>query len=246
MAVDSSGPVTAGTRQRVKRSILWLVDRTGFNGRLYGIWRKAMQAADMNDCIVHVVNLEKSMHMQLLQSYMTRKAPTWKPELALDIIMEIERLTELHRPHAVVLSSPESLAITAVPVESATLGKLRGSIYWRGEGTIVSPEIPHLVMLPMTAWVTLVSEKEIRGAELQVRNQIDDLDLTDEADGDPISVNLMSDDDIDEDDGFFRYEPVLSPVGRFSITADLGKLNRVLRYGRKSPGLIRPFHLHWR
>lgn len=229
----SFGPETQSTKQGRRRRVLWFVDRAGFNGRLYGLWRNAMKAATLNDVIVQVVNLEKHLHKQLIQPYGNRKAPTWIPEYELEIETAITELIRTHDPHAVVLSAPETLGITGVPVESATLNALRGSVYWRDE-------LPHIVILPMSAWVTMVSEKEIQGANDQVHSYLD-REETELYDGDSTGSE-----DEDDDPVFFRYEPILSPVGRFAITADLGKLNRLLKWGRAAPGLKQPFHLEWR
>jgi hypothetical protein len=48
-----------------------------------------------------------------------------------------------------------------------------------------------------------------------------------------------------EMDQFF-YEPVLSPVGRFVLTADTMKLFRLLRDGKNAAGPSRPITLRWR
>jgi hypothetical protein len=48
-----------------------------------------------------------------------------------------------------------------------------------------------------------------------------------------------------EIDQFF-YEPVLSPVGRFVLTADTQKLFRLLRDGKNASGPSRPIEVNWR
>jgi hypothetical protein len=51
-----------------------------------------------------------------------------------------------------------------------------------------------------------------------------------------------SDGDVDQ----FFYEPVLSPVGRFVLTADTQKLFRILRDGKNAGGPSVPIQIHWR
>lgn len=56
-----------------------------------------------------------------------------------------------------------------------------------------------------------------------------------------VSAGLDDDEEVDR----FFYEPVLSPVGRYVITADLMKLRRVLRDGKLSSGPAEPLILKW-
>lgn len=55
----------------------------------------------------------------------------------------------------------------------------------------------------------------------------------------------MTDPEDAEMDQFF-YEPVLSPVGRFVLTADTQKLFRILRDGKHAAGPARPIEVEWR
>lgn len=61
-------------------------------------------------------------------------------------------------------------------------------------------------------------------------------ELTEDGEGEPEPG------DVDQ----FFYEPVLSPVGRFVLTADTLKLFRIVRDGKNAAGPAKPIELHWR
>jgi hypothetical protein len=82
----------------------------------------------------------------------------------------------------------------------------------------------------------------VGGPESGLRDDPEDDDGNDE-DG------VSSDDSPGTDDGDvdqFFYEPVLSPVGRFVLTADTQKLFRILRDGKNAGGPSRPIEVNWR
>ena len=145
--------------------ILWFVDRFGLPGQYHRIWVRLLRDNYIPIQEVQVVSLHKLMApKQLLTSYMTRKAPTWVPDLGPEITARINAIVAHLKPRAVVLAAPESLACLGLAPEHATLHSLRGSVYWRSG-------VPHLVMLPMSAWNSLVSQKEIGAANYGFENQ---------------------------------------------------------------------------
>jgi hypothetical protein len=81
-----------------------------------------------------------------------------------------------------------------------------------------------------------------------------DVSGSDESSGDSDFVpddskGLVDNTEIDRDDpeiDQFFYEPVLSPVGRFVLTADVQKLFRILRDGKEASGPARPIKVDWR
>lgn len=138
--------------------ILWFEDRFGTPGSYLRIWIRALVTAGIEPRSVHRVSLHKLMYpQQLLTTFMSRKAPTWKPELQLRITEIINEQVQQHKPQAVVLAAPESLACLGVHPEHATLHTLRGSVYKR-------MGIPFIVTLPISAWMSMVTQKDIGAA----------------------------------------------------------------------------------
>ncbi len=144
--------------------ILWFLDRFGLPGSYMRIWANNMARQGFNVNQVRLVSLHKVLNRQLLTKYGTRKAPTWIPSETHSITNMIDGLIGQHKPRAVVLAAPEALACLGLHAEFATLHNLRGSVY-RRHG------LPHLVMLPMSAWNSLVSQKEIGAANYGYENQ---------------------------------------------------------------------------
>lgn len=324
--------------------ILWFVDRFGLPGKYYTVWLILLQQSGIDPKHVRTLSLHQHLRRQLLTKYAARKAPTWIPETGPLILETIDKAVESFKPEAVVLASPESLACLGLNPEFATLHNLRGSVYWRSD-------VPHIVTLPMSAWHSLVSQREIGAANygyespedlsshtltmradksgifgvgggdaggqevhadlpdqlggdasgittprtgtgalasgdveqgLAVRGKSgpeqgpegvdsdedgldddsmrEDADAVDaesdgpDADGDADADGTTSDgiaesEGPDDDDGTadqFFYEPVLSPVGRFAITADVQKLKRILDSGRNASGPHKPITLRYR
>lgn len=277
--------------------ILWYIDRFGLPGRYHTIWLQCLKAQGINPSSVLAISLHKTiLGKQLLSRYATRKAPTWHPDAAESIRSRMRDHLAKYRPSAVVLAAPESLACIGLSPEFATLHNLRGGVY-RIEG------VPHIVTLPMSAWTSLVSQREIGLANygfesseamgssnltlrsgpdgvfrsdadrfdhhaasavqgLSAQESIDDSDDSDtdadNSDGDVAGVTVdamvdadddestVHDDDAGEAGDQFFYEPVLSPVGRFVITADVAKLRRILEHGVNSYGPKEPYILKYR
>ena len=269
--------------------ILWFMDRMGLPGQYHATWVRLLRDSYIPTNEVRVLQLHKALpNKQLLVKIGNRKAPTWNPEHETLINNTIQGLVDHAKPRAVVLSSPESLAILGLNPEHATLHNLRGSVYWR-DG------IPFLVTLPMSAWFSMVSQKEIgaanygyesaeqlaagqqgaiqaslggegstgirsggafqAGGDGELRDSgrgTDDDELEDDdADSDSDSSDsdggpdgAVSESDVEHDE--FFYEPVLSPVGRFVLTADTQKLFRLLRDGKNAGGPSQPVELRWR
>jgi len=144
--------------------IAWFVDRFGLPGQYHRTWVRLMRDNYIPLNEVRVLSLHKIMNRQLLTKYMTRKAPTWIPEEELNITQVIDNVIRELKPRAVVLTAPESLACLGLAPEHATLHNLRGSVYWRSG-------VPHLVMLPMSAWFSMVSQKEIGAANYGFESQ---------------------------------------------------------------------------
>lgn len=90
--------------------ILWFIDRFGLPGSYQRIWVKLMAEQGINVKEVRVYSLHKLLNRTLLTKYGTRKAPTWIPEEGPSIINMIDGLIAQHKPRAVVLAAPESLA----------------------------------------------------------------------------------------------------------------------------------------
>lgn len=326
-------------------TILWFMDRFGLPGQYYSTWVKLLRDTNIPTKEVRVVQLHKVFApRQLLTRLGSRKAPTWLPEMSSEITHTIDSYVKKTEARAVVLSSPESLACLGLAAEHATLHNLRGSVYWRSG-------VPHLVMLPMSAWFSMVSQKEISGANYGFESQetftaarsshgqvpeqggstdsrttagerpassrlhglgqgeragvrrfphgeavlptrpgpgfvshrdflagdafvageshdglvdgsddrlVDDLEDSrdDEESDDEASIvdepSATADQAVDEPDSeegemdAFFYEPVLSPVGRFVLTADVGKLNRILRHGKNANGPSWPIGVDWK
>lgn len=137
--------------------ILWFVDRFGLPGSYHRIWLSALIRADLTPKEFLLVDLHRIMHRQLLAKLGSRKAPTWIPTETDNIITKMNQQLQHHKPRAVVLASPESLAYLGLAPEHATLHNLRGSVYWKHG-------IPFIVTLPISAWNTLVSQKDIGAA----------------------------------------------------------------------------------
>jgi hypothetical protein len=337
--------------------ILWFLDRFGLPGSYYHTWLNLLHSQGINPKSVRTLSLHAILQRQLLTKHGSRKAPTWIPSEGSSIITTIESLVKSSKATAVVLASPESLACIGVHPDHATLHNLRGSVYWR-DG------IPYIAMLPMSAWTSLVSQREIGAANYGFESQdkfaegragtihleavrsggrnldsVDSIidsdvlvgrdpsalagngvdltgaagsgrgggeslhgDLRDKLGGipsgphyrepaadDDVSAGFRDDsveggdDDVDEpevdlaeDDGLdgsdmrenhdsdaspketggieasdeeidrFFYEPVLSPVGRFVLTADVAKLKRLITDGTASKGPKAPLNLRYR
>ena len=161
--------------------VIWFADRLGNVGNIASLWLRELNAAGVKPTKVHTVSLHRVLKGQLLTRYANRQAPTWIPERAPAI--KLAMLEEIRKAgpdlKAIVLCSPESLAILDLPADTATLGKLRGSVY-SIEG------IPALVCLPMSAWLSKVSLKEVQNANFGAmsREGLERLYET-ESDGDP-------------------------------------------------------------
>lgn len=295
--------------------ILWFMDRMGLPGHYHATWVRLLRDNYILTNEVLAVSLHKQLApKQLLTRLGSRKAPTWLPEMQFEITRTIDAIIALKKPRAVVLSSPESLACLGLAPEHATLHALRGSVYWRNG-------VPHIVMLPMSAWFSMVNQKEIGAAnygfesadafnaykgqqgslqaesskriavEPEGRDQLnpqtsltatggDELPRTgrsgvvggtrsespselDDGEGEDDSLGSDSDSDPDGDMGVagdtdsvepddedtdhdqFFYEPVLSPVGRFVLTADVQKLFRILRDGKNAGGPSIPIEVRY-
>jgi AAA ATPase containing von Willebrand factor type A (vWA) domain len=144
--------------------ILWFIDRFGLPGSYFRIWGRLVAEHGIQPSSIRVVSLHKALNRQLLTKFGTRKAPTWIPEEAGRITEYIDQAIELTQAKAVVLASPESLACIGLAPEHATLHNLRGSVYWRSG-------VPHIVMLPMSAWNSMVNQKEIGAANYGFETQ---------------------------------------------------------------------------
>ena len=313
--------------------ILWVADRFGMPGSYHRIWLRLLLQNGLQPHEFRIVKLSDAIKRTLLCKLGSRKAPTWIPAESPHIVAQIDRWIDQLKPRAVVLSSPESLAYLAMAPEHATLHNLRGSVYWRRG-------IPFIVSLPISAWTTLVSQKDVGAANygfesaegfaqsrsqggevyedsdqrisrgllasdrhhhesLEIENfarspsgagkvygrtlppagtridleagnseneiqetdnlganldgavvAADDSDDTDDSrddsDSDDVDndVSSLASDDEDDVDRFF-YEPVLSPVGRFVLTADMQKLERILEAGKRSDGPSKPIQLRY-
>jgi len=142
-----------------KCEVLWFLDRFGLPGKYRLLWAQMAREAGIKPTSVKFVSLHSILKGQLLTRYASRKAPTWVPEREAQLRQAIRAQIKLAGPSlkCVVLSAPESLSIIGLHPENATLNKLRGSVY-QIDG------IPHLVMLPMSAWLTQVTSKDIGAA----------------------------------------------------------------------------------
>lgn len=254
--------------------ILWYIDRFGLPGRYYTTWLTLLHQSGIPTQKVIAVSLHSLAKCTLLQRYASRKAPTWIPDEAGRITSLMATMNQRYKPEAIVLSSPESLVVTGVHPEHATLHKLRGSVYW-------IDSVPHIVILPMSTFFTMVNQKDIGAANygfesaetLTASVATAQIEEVAEVDSDP-SVDHNGNDDspsgesdshvedlgdaieginprdrIDKEDEVedaFFYEPVLSPVGRFTITADIGKLKRILDKREESNGPSSPIQLRYR
>lgn len=233
--------------------ILWFIDRFGHPGSYHALWLKAVSQAGLNARDTRIVSLHRQMKGQLLTKYMSRKAPTWIPERANEIKATMAKYIVEVKPRLVVLSAPEALAILDIHPEHATLNALRGSVYWLHG-------VPFVVTLPITAWVTKVSTKDLHAAnfgfesadQMQAAEAAKDVtheepdDSDDEAESDSDADTSEADSDAaDSDHDSYFYEPVLSPVGQFAIVADYGKIKRILDHGKHSSGLQAPFDLRY-
>lgn len=144
--------------------ILWFLDRFGLPGSYQRIWVKMLAEQGISVKEVRAFSLHRLLNRTLLTKYGTRKAPTWLPDEELSICNMIDGLIGQFKPRAVVLAAPEALAVLGLNPEHATLHNLRGSVYWRHG-------LPHIVMLPMSAWNSLVSQKEIGAANYGYETQ---------------------------------------------------------------------------
>ena len=310
--------------------ILWFIDRFGLPGKHHTIWQSLIRDVGLDGREFRFVSLHNALKKPLLQRHGSRKEPTWIPEEAITIGRAIDTLVIGSKARAVVLAAPESLACLGMHADHATLHNLRGSVYWRHG-------VPHLVMLPMSAWHSMVTQKEIGQANygfetpetLAARSASDSehgtsrvgggqtrpslVDLSgqlqaklgwipggrenapersdDDSDGirdgsaDDEAAEELGDEDssaaaadrdslrsdaagdstgssgldshradelpdeelVDEEtvDRFF-YEPIMSPIGRFALTADTQKLARLLAFGKRASGPRNPIRLKYR
>lgn len=139
-------------------TILWFMDRLGLPGQYHRTWVRLLRDNHVPTDEMRIIQLHKMLApRQLLTSLGSRKAPTWVLDEESRIVNAIDAAIAHTKARMVVLSSPESLACLGLAPEHATLHNLRGSVYWRSG-------IPHLVMLPMSAWFSMVTQKEIGGA----------------------------------------------------------------------------------
>lgn len=194
--------------------ILWYLDRFGLPGTYRSVWTKLLTDSKISPLQVRTVSLHKDLGGTLLIKHGNRKAPTWNPMRETEIRSKISRDIELHRPDVIVLSAPESLCVTDLHPDEATLLKVRGSVY-NVQG------IPALVTLPMSAWSLQVSSKDIGQANY---GEVD-AETFDESHSE--TPDTVEGDDASEDR--FWYEPVIVPVGKFMLIADTRKLGRLHR-----------------
>jgi hypothetical protein len=146
--------------------VIWFEDRFSIKGQYLSVWLHTLKKSGVEPIRVARVNLHHTIHGQLLTKYKTRKAPTWRPERADEILKVMRATIDKYREtlKAVVLASPESLVATGLDPEFATLGKLRGSVYeFAG--------VPAIVTLPMSAWFTQVSQKDIAVANFGLESE---------------------------------------------------------------------------
>jgi hypothetical protein len=210
--------------------VLWLNDRFGIRSQYRAAWLQALQTAGINPTEVKNISLHEVINGQLLTRYKNRNAPTWIPERKELIVRAMKDLVERYKPEVLVLSSPESLAALNLDAEFATLHTLRGSTY-----TLFG--IPAVVILPMSAWFTQVSQKDVAMANYGL-DTADELaasasaapigDLIDDGDDESEDADTGETGLESEEDAFF-YVPVMTPVGKMMINFDIGKVSRILR-----------------
>lgn len=190
------------------RKVLWITDRAGISGKLYGVWSQQVLTCGMAMAKIRITSLHANMKGTLLAPFRNRKAPTWRQDREADIKQAIHRLTKRGEYKIVVLTSPESLAVIGLSQEIATLDKLRGSVYHDEERGLT-----YLVTLPIASWYFKQSEKAIQSANYGLESE----DAMNRA---------YEDADSDEVDTFY-YEPMMIPTGKFFIMADMRKLSRL-------------------
>ena len=264
--------------------VIWFVDRFGINGSYKPVWLRMIHNANLRTesgeeslrpTEISVVSLHDHISGQLLTRYASRSAPTWRPDREEDIKAKMELIIRKAGPSlkAVVLASPESLAILNLHPEHATLSKLRGSVYELFG-------LPALVTLPMSAWFTKVSQRDMAvanyglesadsmersanakttvgldsqrtesikrlglasrsAADLEQQERLgtasflpdpasDGFAVMDSGEGGEDADSETDSDDEDEGEDNFYYVPVMTPVGKFLLTADAGKLARIV------------------
>lgn len=211
-------------------AVLWFTDRFGIRGEYRSIWLQLLNNVGIRPTSVRVVSLHEELPGRLLTKFGSRSAPTWEPTREADILARMGKLVKEMGAglEAVVLAAPESLCALRLQPEHCTLGKLRGSVY-------DTFGVPTLVVLPMSAWTTQVSQRDVAMANYGLTSQDALTASADATDVTPESETFDSDgeseateeDTADEDDTFF-YVPVMTPVGKMMIQFDVAKLGRLV------------------
>lgn len=217
--------------------ILWFTDRFGIHGAYRAVWTRLLAGAGISVTRVRVISLHEQLKGTLLASLGNRKAPTWREDREHEIREQMQKDIQLYQPSVVVLSSPESLCVTDLRPEHATLHNLRGSLY-----SVFG--VPALVILPMSAWTTQVSIKSTGEANYGESDEESFEQLVERQQEFPLVLDEESEQEADDfdsdlDTDTFYYEPVIVPVGKFMLKADVAKLFRIW-----SGNMFEPFNAY--
>lgn len=195
-------------------SILLFEDKLGITSGYEGVWQGLVLKAGLAGVIINRRSAYKAFgeRVQLLIRKGNRKAPGFNPDERTQAILRtwVKRELDILKPTVCIFMDPSLLFLVNPDWDQSTLDNLRGGHYdlW---GT------PIIIMLPISAWHQRKSEKDI--ARLNEG-------FTDKEEWEAEHGGEESD---TENIGAIWMEPVSVPYGKFVLSHDLQKANRVLR-----------------
>lgn len=205
-----------------RAKIHWYLDRFGLPGEHNSRWLSLLTHNRIDPICVEKYQLSRKFHEPLLTKYRNRKAPTWREDMVHRMKDFVDSRLYADKPKLIVVACPELLWMTGVDPEHATLMNLRGARY---HYDCMAGRFPLLVTLPMSAWSTHVTSKDIAAANYGMTEQEqfeshfaehDDNESDSDGDGE---TDRSSEDQL-------WYEPVIVSVGKFMLTADVKKIAR--------------------
>lgn len=195
-------------------SILLFEDKLGISAGYQSIWNGLLLKTGLTGVNIYRRNSHSVFKNQLM--LLTRKgnriAPGFNESPGTQNILRRWMMTQITAtdPTICVCMDPALLFICNPDWNQATLDKLRGGVYRYADR-------PFVVMLGLSAWHNKKKEKDIA----RLNEGYTDEEEWEEAHG--------GDEQDTDGIGSIWLEPVSVPFGKFVLTKDLEKVNRVLR-----------------